>query len=86
MECQNKYGNTNVWEYFTDMFDYLPISCIIDQDMFCVHGGLSPSIETIEEISKLNRVQEIPHEGAFADLMWSDPDTDNPGFTLSPRY
>jgi serine/threonine-protein phosphatase PPG1 len=28
---------------------------------------------------------EIPHEGPFADLMWSDPDSDNSGFTLSAR-
>jgi len=33
----------------------------------------------------LNRKQEIPHDGPFADLVWSDPDLDNEGFTFSPR-
>lgn len=39
MECQTKYGNTYVWEYFTDMFDYIPIGALINNDIFCVHGG-----------------------------------------------
>jgi len=84
-ECQTKYGDTGVWQYITDMFDYFPISALIDNEIFCVHGGLSPAIETLQEISQINRFQEIPHEGALADLMWSDPDMENPGFTLSAR-
>ena len=47
MECTTKYGNTAVWEYFTDMFDYLPIAAIVENETFCLHGGLSPSVETI---------------------------------------
>lgn len=86
MECQTKYGNTSVWEYFTDMFDFIPISALINNEIFCVHGGLSPAVETINEIESLNRFSEIPHEGTFTDLMWSDPDLENTGFTLSPRY
>ena len=67
------------------MFDYLPLAAVVKQDIFCVHGGLSPSIETISEISKIDRFKEIPHEGAFTDLMWSDPSDDNKGFTVSSR-
>eukprot|EP01016_Furgasonia_blochmanni_P035425 TRINITY_DN3925_c0_g1_i15.p1 TRINITY_DN3925_c0_g1~~TRINITY_DN3925_c0_g1_i15.p1 ORF type:complete len:140 (+),score=29.71 TRINITY_DN3925_c0_g1_i15:55-474(+) len=86
MECQSKYGgSTAVWEYFTEMFDYLPIAAVIDSEVFCVHGGLSPLIETIKEIEELDRFREIPHEGPFSDLMWSDPDLENPGFTMSSR-
>lgn len=55
MECQTKFGNTTVWELLTDVFDYIPISCIIENSIFCVHGGLSPSIETIDEIKELDR-------------------------------
>ena len=84
-ECQTKYGDTLVWQHITDMFDYLPIGALIDNELLCVHGGLSPSIETVKEIAELKRFQEIPHEGALADLMWSDPDTENNGFTQSAR-
>ena len=73
-EISRKYGNANPWRYFNDLFDYLPIGAIIEGKIFCIHGGLSPLISTIDQIRLLNRKQEIPHEGAFCDLMWSDPD------------
>ena len=28
-ECVRKYGNPNVWKYFTDLFDYLPLTAIV---------------------------------------------------------
>ena len=73
-EINKKYGNANPWRYFNDLFDYFPLSAIIEGKIFCVHGGLSPKICYIDQIRLLNRQQEIPHEGAFCDLMWSDPD------------
>jgi diadenosine tetraphosphatase ApaH/serine/threonine PP2A family protein phosphatase len=29
-ECLRKYGNANVWKYFTDLFDYLPLTALVD--------------------------------------------------------
>mgnify|MGYP003932998485 FL=1 len=29
-ECNRKYGNANVWKYLTDLFDYLPLSAVIE--------------------------------------------------------
>ena len=52
--------------------------------VFCVHGGLSPLVETIDMIRLLDRKQEVPHEGAMCDLLWSDPD-DIDGWGMSPR-
>jgi hypothetical protein len=49
-----------------------------------VHGGLSPHIDHIDHIRLLDRKQEVPHEGAMCDLLWSDPD-DIEGWGLSPR-
>lgn len=52
--------------------------------ILCVHGGLSPVIASVDSIRLLDRKQEVPHEGAMCDLLWSDPD-DIDGWGLSPR-
>ena len=83
-ECLRKYGNANVWKYFTDLFDYLPLTALVDSQIFCLHGGLSPSIDTLDHIRALDRLQEVPHEGPMCDLLWSDPD-DRGGWGISPR-
>ena len=73
-EINRKYGNTNPWKYFTELFDYIPLAAIIEGKIFCIHGGLSPYVSTVDQIRLINRKCEIPHDGAFCDLMWSDPD------------
>ncbi|CAM9378239.1 unnamed protein product [Phaeothamnion confervicola] len=83
-ECLRKYGSVNVWRYCTEIFDYLSLSAIIDGKIFCVHGGLSPSINTLDQIRVLDRKQEVPHDGAMCDLLWSDPEEID-GWGLSPR-
>ena len=83
-ECVRKYGSGNVWKMFTDLFDYLPLTAAIENQIFCLHGGLSPSIDTLDHIRQLDRVQEVPHEGSMCDLLWSDPD-DRRGWGISPR-
>ncbi|KAK2799755.1 hypothetical protein FQN51_006681 [Onygenales sp. PD_10] len=52
--------------------------------VFCVHGGLSPLVDHIDKIRLIDRKQEVPHEGAMCDLLWSDPD-EIEGWGLSPR-
>jgi serine/threonine-protein phosphatase 6 catalytic subunit len=85
-EIMNKYGNSSVWKYFTRVFDYLNVAAVVDSKVLCVHGGLSPEIVTIDQIRTIDRVQEIPHEGAFCDLMWSDPeDIHEDLWHVSPR-
>ena len=54
------------------------------RQIFCLHGGLSPSIDTLDHVRGIDRVQEVPHEGPMCDLLWSDPD-DRCGWGISPR-
>lgn len=54
-ECLRKYGSVNVWRYCTEIFDYLALAAIIDTRIFCVHGGLSPSISSLDEIRQIDR-------------------------------
>lgn len=50
-ECQRKYGNANAWRYCTEVFDYLTVSAVIDGKVLCVHGGLSPDVRTLDQVS-----------------------------------
>eukprot|EP01128_Nolandella_sp_AFSM9_P005736 TRINITY_DN2838_c0_g1_i2.p1 TRINITY_DN2838_c0_g1~~TRINITY_DN2838_c0_g1_i2.p1 ORF type:complete len:343 (-),score=45.24 TRINITY_DN2838_c0_g1_i2:126-1154(-) len=83
-ECLRKYGTPTVWKYFVELFDLIPLGILVDDSMFCVHGGLSPAVTTLDGIDKLDRRQEVPHEGPICDLIWSDPD-DRVGWGVSPR-
>jgi serine/threonine-protein phosphatase PPG1 len=88
-ECVKKYGTTDVWTIFTDLFDYLVLAVEIDNTILCVHGGLSPSIHMVDQIKAIDRFKEIPHEGPMADLVWSDPVPNTADatalFSVSPR-
>ncbi|KAJ3259310.1 serine threonine-protein phosphatase [Boothiomyces macroporosus] len=83
-ECLRKYGSANVWKYFTDVFDCLPLTALVENEIICMHGGLSPSLDTLDHIRSLDRFQELPGEGPMADLCWSDPD-ERYGWGISPR-
>ena len=83
-ECVRKYGDAAVWKYFTDLFDYMPITALVEGEIFALHGGLSPSIFTLNQIRELNRVVDVNHEGSMCDLLWSDPG-DQSGWGISPR-
>lgn len=83
-ECQQKYGNASVWKACCQVFDFLILAAIVDGAVLCVHGGLSPEIRTLDQIRVVARAQEIPHEGAFCDLVWSDPE-DVETWAVSPR-
>lgn len=83
-ECVAVYGHAGLWRLCNEVFDLLPISAVVADKIFCVHGGLSPEIRLIEQIPLLERQDELPASGPLADLTWSDPD-DIPGWGINPR-
>jgi len=83
-ECMGKYGNANVWRSFTDIFDYLPLAAIVENSFYCIHSGLSPEIDRIDQLKSLDRVQELPIEGPLKDILWSEPG-DGEGWSPIPR-
>ncbi|ORZ30503.1 Serine/threonine-protein phosphatase 4 catalytic subunit (PP-X) [Catenaria anguillulae PL171] len=83
-ECLRKFGSVNVWRYCCEIFDYLALAALVDDRVLCVHGGLSPALTTLDQIRTIDRKQEVPHDGAMCDLLWSDPE-DIDGWGVSPR-
>ena len=72
-ECKRRY-NIRLWKSFTELFNYLPVAALIDDKILCMHGGLSPDLNSIENIIDISRPSEIPDNGLLCDLLWSDPD------------
>jgi serine/threonine-protein phosphatase 6 catalytic subunit len=85
-EILKKYGNSSPWRLCQEVFDLLPLAAVVDGRILCVHGGLSPAIKTIDQIrTVVQRNQEVPQEGPFCDLMWSDPTDDTATWLKSAR-
>uniref|UniRef100_A0A0R3WH13 Serine/threonine-protein phosphatase n=1 Tax=Taenia asiatica TaxID=60517 RepID=A0A0R3WH13_TAEAS len=74
-ECKRRY-NIKLWKVFTDCFNCLPLAAIIDEKIFCCHGGLSPDLHSMDQIRRITRPTDVPDQGLLCDLLWSDPDKD----------
>ena len=45
---------------------------VFSPQIFCLHGGLSPSIDTLDHIRALDRIQEVPHEVGLLNILSLD--------------
>ncbi|EHK19762.1 uncharacterized protein TRIVIDRAFT_193217 [Trichoderma virens Gv29-8] len=71
-ECMKRY-NIKLWETFVDLFNCMPLAAIVDEKIFCAHGGLSPDLNSMEQIRRVVRPTDIPDCGLVCDLLWSNP-------------
>eukprot|EP00069_Balaena_mysticetus_P008020 bmy_01104T0 len=83
-ECKRRF-NIKLWKTFTDCFNCLPIAAIVDEKIFCCHGGLSPDLQSMEQIRRIMRPTDVPDTGLLCDLLWSDPDKDVQGWGENDR-
>lgn len=77
LECGYKYG-TAAYDACMESFDALPLAAVVNQQFFCVHGGLSPKLTVPKDVNEIERFQETPKSGLMCDLLWTDP-TENFG-------
>jgi serine/threonine-protein phosphatase PP1 catalytic subunit len=83
-ECKRRY-NIKMWRLFCDTFNCLPIAGVIDDKIFCMHGGLSPDLHSLDQIRRIMRPTDVPDAGLLCDLLWSDPEKDVVGWGESDR-
>ncbi|OIR57726.1 MAG: serine/threonine-protein phosphatase [Amphiamblys sp. WSBS2006] len=85
-ECMSKYGSSLVWRHCCAVFNYLPISALVDGEYFCVHGGLSPAAPTLDSIRLIPRAREFSESAVLEDVLWGDPNEHGEEmWTESPR-
>jgi serine/threonine-protein phosphatase PP1 catalytic subunit len=71
-ECKRRC-NVKIWKTFIDAFNTLPVAAIVAGKIFCVHGGLSPALDHMDDIRNIARPTDVPDYGLLNDLLWSDP-------------
>ncbi|PMD25534.1 Metallo-dependent phosphatase, partial [Hyaloscypha hepaticicola] len=81
-ECKRRYDIT-IWEMFLDCFNYLPLASVIDDRIFVAHGGLSPELDSLEQIKRIGQPTDIPNNGLMCDLLYSNPDKDISGWNVN---
>ncbi|XP_052858197.1 serine/threonine-protein phosphatase alpha-2 isoform [Drosophila gunungcola] len=83
-ECKRRY-TIKLWRTFVDCYSCMPVSAIVDEKIFCCHGGLSPDLLNMNQISQLARPCDVPDKGLLCDLLWSDPDPKIMGWSDNDR-
>ena len=71
-ECKRRLS-IKCFKKITNLFNMMPISALINENILCMHGGLSKDLQNVDQINKILRPTEIPDEGLLCDLLWSDP-------------
>jgi serine/threonine-protein phosphatase PP1 catalytic subunit len=83
-ECKRRY-NIRIWKTFTDTFNCMPVAAIIDEKIFTMHGGLSPELQSMDQVRKIMRPTDVPDSGLICDLLWSDPEEGISGWGENDR-
>ena len=83
-ECKKRYS-LKIWKIFIDLFNCLPITACIDDKILLMHGGLSPELNTVDQLKKIVRPTDVPEEGLLCDLLWSDPESQCNGWGKNDR-
>ncbi|KAK2352444.1 protein-serine/threonine phosphatase [Trifolium repens] len=83
-ECKRRFS-VRLWKVFTDCFNCLPVAAVIDDKILCMHGGLSPDMESLNQIKAIERPLDVPDQGLLCDLLWADPDTEIKGWGENDR-
>jgi len=85
-ECKRRYkSGIKLWKTFTDCFNCVPVAAIVDEKIFCIHGGLSPEHHSMEQVRQILRPTDVPDSGILCDLLWSDPDKEIEGWGENDR-
>ncbi|CCW60544.1 unnamed protein product [Phytomonas sp. EM1] len=77
--------SVKLFKEFTDVFNCLPISALVEGIALCMHGGISPDLQSLRQIERIPRPLVVADEGLACDILWSDPLEESCGWLPSDR-
>lgn len=83
-ECKRKVS-LKAWKSFCDLFDFLPLTALIENKILCMHGGIGKDLTSVNQLKSFKRPLDIPDHGLVCDLVWSDPSENVIGFGPNER-
>lgn len=79
------YFDHSIYKQFCHAFSYIPIAATINQSIFCVHGGISPFVQDIEQIKQIQKpIRDVRTTKIVSELLWSDPSSSPTPFSFRP--
>ncbi|KAH0791788.1 Ser/Thr protein phosphatase [Histomonas meleagridis] len=70
---------------FTSVFNSMPIAAVIGKKIFCVHAGISPTLQSIDDVHMWGRPAPIPPCGIIHDFLFSNENANVPYYSLDLR-
>lgn len=83
-ECKRRFS-IKLWKLFTDTFNCMPVAAVVEKRILCMHGGLSPELQNLDQIRYILRPSDVPDSGLICDLLWSDPSETSDGWDENER-
>ncbi|ETS61235.1 calcineurin catalytic subunit [Moesziomyces aphidis] len=72
LECKHKYSE-EIYDLCMESFCTLPLAAVMNKQFLCIHGGLSPELQTLDDLRSIDRFREPPTHGIMCDILWADP-------------
>lgn len=82
-EVMTMYKSPLIYMMYNLSFGYMPIAAVVNDSVYCVHGGIGPKITEISQFSAMKK--PLKELGDTDEVFWSDPSDKSGGFVVSDR-
>uniref|UniRef100_A0A7S1PYE5 Serine/threonine-protein phosphatase n=1 Tax=Neobodo designis TaxID=312471 RepID=A0A7S1PYE5_NEODS len=83
-DCKRKFS-VRMWKMFVELFNCLPVAGLVEDAALCMHGGISPDLNTLDDINAIERPCDVTDTGLLCDLLWADPEVGVAGWAKNDR-
>nr|ADJ96629.1 serine/threonine phosphatase 1 [Haemonchus contortus] len=84
-ECNRRYQSQRMWQAFQDVFCVMPLTALVSDKILCMHGGLSPHLQSLDQLRNITRPTDALGATLEMDLLWTDPVIGLNGFQANIR-